>query len=159
MKTETKDLWQRPILGKQSWRRRSFHTIGEPFTCRACWEIWNLRGNIIGNKNKKKQTQNMHLASTTKWWTGRSGVLRFMRLQRVRHDWATELNWTSGEVAQRLMSTSSEWEFDVEEWDASSILRVSTGFQCPEDNLKDLIWDSYPNHGIARERKKKAPFP
>ena len=28
------------------------------------------------------------------WWTGRSGVLRFMGSQRVRHDWATELNWT-----------------------------------------------------------------
>ena len=27
------------------------------------------------------------------WWTGRPGVLRFMRLQRVGHDWATELNW------------------------------------------------------------------
>ena len=27
------------------------------------------------------------------WWTGRPGVLRFMGLQRVRHDWATELNW------------------------------------------------------------------
>ena len=28
------------------------------------------------------------------WWAGRPGVLRFMGLQRVRHDWATELNWT-----------------------------------------------------------------
>ena len=28
------------------------------------------------------------------WWTGRPGMLRFMRLQRLRHDWATELNWT-----------------------------------------------------------------
>ena len=27
-------------------------------------------------------------------WTGRPGVLRFMGSQRVRHDWATELNWT-----------------------------------------------------------------
>ena len=27
------------------------------------------------------------------WWTGRSGVLRFMESQRVGHDWATELNW------------------------------------------------------------------
>ena len=27
------------------------------------------------------------------WWTGRSGVLRFMGLQRVRHGWVTELNW------------------------------------------------------------------
>ena len=28
------------------------------------------------------------------WWTGRPGVLRFMGSWRVRHDWATELNWT-----------------------------------------------------------------
>ena len=27
------------------------------------------------------------------WWTGRPGVLRFMGLQRVGYDWATELNW------------------------------------------------------------------
>ena len=28
------------------------------------------------------------------WWTGRPGVLKSMGLQRVGHDWATELNWT-----------------------------------------------------------------
>ena len=28
------------------------------------------------------------------WWTGRPGLLQSMGLQRVRHDWATELNWT-----------------------------------------------------------------
>ena len=28
------------------------------------------------------------------WWTGRSGVLQSMGSQRVRHDWATELNRT-----------------------------------------------------------------
>ena len=27
------------------------------------------------------------------WWTGRPDVLRFMGSQRVRHNWATELNW------------------------------------------------------------------
>ena len=27
------------------------------------------------------------------WWIGRTGVLWFMELQRVGHDWATELNW------------------------------------------------------------------
>ena len=26
------------------------------------------------------------------WWTGRPGVLQFMGSQRVRHNWATELN-------------------------------------------------------------------
>ena len=27
------------------------------------------------------------------WWTGRPGVLQSMGLQRVGHDWTTELNW------------------------------------------------------------------
>ena len=30
------------------------------------------------------------------WWTERPGVLWFMGSQRVRHDWATELNWMQG---------------------------------------------------------------
>ena len=29
------------------------------------------------------------------WWRGRPGVLQSMGSQRVGHDWATELNWTS----------------------------------------------------------------
>ena len=29
------------------------------------------------------------------WWTRRPGVLRFMGSQRIRHDWATELNYSS----------------------------------------------------------------
>ena len=29
-----------------------------------------------------------------RWWTEKPGVLRFMESQRVRHDWATEMNWT-----------------------------------------------------------------
>ena len=33
-------------------------------------------------------------ASSRRWWgTGNHGVLQSMGLQRVRHDWATELNW------------------------------------------------------------------
>ena len=28
------------------------------------------------------------------WWTGRPGMLQSMGLQRVGHNWATELNWT-----------------------------------------------------------------
>ena len=30
------------------------------------------------------------------WWTGRPGVLQFMGLQRVGHDWATDLIWSEG---------------------------------------------------------------
>ena len=32
-------------------------------------------------------------SSRSWWWTGKPGVLLPMGLQRVRHDWATELNW------------------------------------------------------------------
>ena len=31
--------------------------------------------------------------SRSSWWTGRPGVLQSMGLQRVRHNWASELNW------------------------------------------------------------------
>ena len=33
------------------------------------------------------------------WWTGKPGVLRFTGLQRVGHNWATELNWTECLIA------------------------------------------------------------
>ena len=36
------------------------------------------------------------------WWTERLGVLGFIRLQRVGHDWATELNWTEVNFAYRI---------------------------------------------------------
>ena len=32
------------------------------------------------------------------WWTGRPDVLRLMGSQRIRHDWATELNWTEHSI-------------------------------------------------------------
>ena len=38
------------------------------------------------------------------WWTGRPGVLRFMGLQRVGHNWVTELNWTDRHVKIYLLS-------------------------------------------------------
>ena len=36
------------------------------------------------------------------WWTGRPGMLQSMGLQRVRHDWATELNWIMYVLAKCL---------------------------------------------------------
>ena len=35
------------------------------------------------------------------------------------------------------------------------MLKVWAEPECPENNLKELTWDSNPNCGIARERKKK----
>ena len=60
---------------------------------------------IGGGRRRGRQRMRCWMASPTQWawvwansgslwWTGRPGVLQFMGLQRVRHDWATELNWT-----------------------------------------------------------------
>ena len=40
------------------------------------------------------------VSSGSWWWTGRSRVLRFMGLQRVRHDWMTKLNRTEKQFLQ-----------------------------------------------------------
>ena len=42
------------------------------------------------------------------WWTGRPGMLRFMELQRVGHDWATELNWRTDSLEKTLILRNSE---------------------------------------------------
>ena len=36
------------------------------------------------------------------WWTGRPGVQQFIGLQRVGHDWVTELNWMSSYYGETL---------------------------------------------------------
>ena len=44
------------------------------------------------------------------WWTGRPGVLWFMGLWRVGHDWATELNWTEAwRIQESLKSRWRDW--------------------------------------------------
>ena len=35
------------------------------------------------------------------------------------------------------------------------MLRVRTGPECREGNLRELTWDSNPNCGITRERERK----
>ena len=48
------------------------------------------------------------------WWTGKPGMLQSMGLQRVGHDWVTELNWTesfwASLVAQLVKSLPAMWE-------------------------------------------------
>ena len=55
------------------------------------------------------------------WWTGRPGLLRFMGSQRVRHDSATELNWTDGglntiNMINALLSGSSSRTAWLKNW-------------------------------------------
>ena len=64
-----------------------------------------MLGKIEGRRRRGQQKMRWWMASLTwwtwvwmdsgSWWcTGRPGVLWFMGSQRVRHNWATELNWT-----------------------------------------------------------------
>ena len=80
------------IFGLLMWRTDSF-------------EKTLMLGKIEGGRRRRRQrvrwldgiTDLMDLSwasSGSWWWTGKPGLLQFMGLQRVRHDWATELNWT-----------------------------------------------------------------
>ena len=40
----------------------------------------------------------------SRWWTGRPGMLRFMGSQRVRHNWAIELNWTDTPIENKNLN-------------------------------------------------------
>ena len=44
-------------------------------------------------------------------WARRPGVLRFMGLQKVGHDWVTELNWTELNFTTRLWTESQSHYF------------------------------------------------
>ena len=64
-----------------------------------CWE--RLRARWEGDERgwdgwmaSTTQCTWVSVDSGSWWWTGRPGLLRFMGLQRVGHNWATELNWT-----------------------------------------------------------------
>ena len=63
-----------------------------------------MLGKIEGGRRRGRQRMRWLDASPTQWtwvwvssrswwWTRKPGVLQSMRLQRVRHDWMTELNW------------------------------------------------------------------
>ena len=48
------------------------------------------------------------------WWSGRPGVLQFMGSQKVRHDWATELN---DQKDVRMLFLALSWYFwHSDEW-------------------------------------------
>ena len=61
-----------------------------------CWERLKAGGEGDGGDgwmaSPTRWTQ-LWASSRSWWWTGRPGVLQFMGSQRVRHDWAAELNW------------------------------------------------------------------
>ena len=71
------DWWEKTLkVGKTEGRRR-----GDD----RGWDGWMA---------SPTQWALLWVSSGSWWWTGKPGVLQSMGLQRVGHDWATELNWS-----------------------------------------------------------------
>ena len=73
------------------------------------------------------------------WWTGRPGVLQFMGSQRVRHAWATELNWLkvtkqdfSVHTCEKIQFYEINWESHyANKWQPQWILLLGRSFRVP----------------------------
>ena len=89
-----KDCW--------SWNSNTLATSCEELTCWKrpwCWEGLGAGGQGAdrgwdGWMASLTWCTWAWVKSGSFWWTGRPGVLQFMELQRIGHDWVTELNWT-----------------------------------------------------------------
>ena len=100
--------WRRSVLGVHwkdwcwSWNSSILATWWEELTLLKrlwCWERMRAGGEG-GNRGwngwvaSPTQWTWVWVNSGSWWWTGRPGVLQFMGLHRVGHNWVTELNWT-----------------------------------------------------------------
>ena len=67
---------------KRSWCWESLKAGGE--TNDRGWDCWMA---------SPIQWAWVWASSRSRWWRGKSGMLQSVRSQRIRHHWATELNW------------------------------------------------------------------
>ena len=75
------------------------------------------------------------------WWTGRPGVLRFIGLQRVGHDWVTELNW-------QVTTSTESLDFP------SYSINLSSHVNIHDSGYIILLWD-----GVLSSVGTHPPFP
>jgi len=100
------------------------------------------------------------------WWTGRPGVLRFMGSQRVGHDWATDLIWTTREVQDLFGTLSQNYETSAVDY-GSEIFSKRTlwPFISWNDCITNLVWQFFSGfeffrvHGLIRESMYGRPSP
>ena len=57
-------------------------------------EKGKTEGKMVGWHQRCHRWTWVWTSSGSWWWIGRPGMLQSMGLQRVRHDWVTELTWT-----------------------------------------------------------------
>ena len=83
-------IWTHPDAGKD-WRREEKGTTEDEM---VGWHHWAW----------------VWVNSGSWWWTGKPGILQSMGLQRARHDWATELNWTELSITSYMQMTPPLWQ-------------------------------------------------
>ena len=91
-----KSLGQRSLLGYSLWDCKELDT--SEATKPTCWKGLGAGGEgddrgWDGWMASRTWWTWVWVNSGRWWWTGRPGVLWFMGLQRIGHNWATELNW------------------------------------------------------------------
>ena len=78
-------IWKDPDAGKD-WGQEEKGTTGDGWMASPTRWTW------------------VSVNSGSWWWTGRPGVLKTIGSQRVRHDWATELNWTECILGEKCIN-------------------------------------------------------
>ena len=110
----TSPFWRRSALGFLwkdwcwSWNSNTLATWCEELTDLKrpwCWEWLKVGGEgddrgWDGWMASPTLWTWVWVSATNWWWTGKPGMLQSIGSQRVRHDWATELNWRPKQLLQ-----------------------------------------------------------
>ena len=127
-KAETPVLWpphakswligKDPVAGRD-WGKEEKGTTGwDGWMASPTWQTW------------------VWVNSRSWWWTGRPGMLWFMELQRVGHNWVAELNWT--ERSRKMDKLSSHWSKPKE---------LMGHLYCANPGKWGMLWWTFPHEG------------
>ena len=93
------------------------------------------------------------------WWTGKPWMLQLMGSQRVRHDWATELNWWANiQKTPRYICFSWDHKNSQFSWDSQCLHRLP--FHPPKHSMYAFLnlslslgmyWSLEKKGGITRQ--------
>ena len=85
-------------------------------------------------------------SSRSWWWTGQPGVLQFMGSQRVRHDWATELNWTNLTAIQGTLKNLLQHNLKASIlWHSIFMVQLSYPYMTSGKTIALIIWTFVSN--------------
>ena len=82
------------------------------------------------------------------WWTGKPGMLQSMGLQSVRHNWATELNWTVLDLRHCVRAFSSCGECGLLS-SCSAWASHWSSFSCCRAQALGLMGSVVAEHGLS----------